>query len=402
MRVITPTTSAHGESAMLRSVPVAKQPGPPLSLTACFIHAHPQPRACIRRGPPPRSPPVIEEPVSPYKLPPATRSAVILSVFFFSWVALAALWVTKEARRIKREKEQLRALSNPEAGGEMVWLPSGKSTMGATDGAPDEQPLHDVRVAGFFMDKTEVTNEQFAKFVEATGYTTTAELAPTADAVPERREPGGLVFLPQLGWRHVPGANWRHPEGPQSDIVGREKSPVVQVSWEDAAAYARWAGKRLPTEAEWEYAARGGIMHAAYVWGTELQPGGRWLANVFPAREQLGHGAVDDLTRLLPAGSFPPNNYGLVDLAGNAAEWCADWYRPDYYKKSPHANPPGPESSEDPAEPGVPKRVARGGSYLSSETNGAAYRPGARMKAAPNYAASDLGFRCARSKPPEP
>ena len=356
-------------------------------------------RACIPRGPPPRSAAVTEDPVSPFKLPPAMRSAVILIVFFFSWFALFTLWVLNDARRIQREREQMRALSNPETGGEMLWLPPGKFTMGAVDGAPDEQPLHDVKVRGFFIDKTEVTNGQFARFVEATGHTTAAEWTPDASAPPERREAGGMVFLPQLGWRFVPGANWRHPEGPQSDIVGREKSPVVQVSWEDAAAYARWAGKRLPTEAEWEYAARGGIMHAAYIWGSELQPGGRWPANIFPAREQLGHGAPDDLTRLLPAGSFPPNNYGLLDMAGNAAEWCADWYRPDYYKKSPHANPPGPDSGEDPAEPGVPKRVIRGGSFLSSETNGAAYRPSARMKAAPDYAASDLGFRCARSKP---
>ena len=260
--------------------------------------------------------------------------------------------------------------------------------MGATNGAPDEQPLHDVRVRGFFMDKTEVTNGQFAKFVEATDYVTVAERTPVAGAPPERAQAGALVFLPTLGWRYVPGANWRHPVGPESDIAGREKFPVVQVCWEDAAAYAHWAGKRLPSEAEWEYAARGGIMHAAYVWGPELRPGGRSPANI----TQPGEPAA-----LMAAGNFA-NNYGLADMAGNVAEWCADWYRADFYKKSGHADPTGPESGEDPEEPGVPKRVARGGSYLSSETNGAAYRPSARMKAAPAYAASDLGFRCARSQ----
>ena len=172
-------------------------------------------------------------------------------VFFFSWFALATLWVLNDARRIKREKEQLRALNNPEAGGEMVWLPTGKITMGMTTGAPDAQPLHDVKVTGFFMDKTEVTNEQFAKFAAATGHVTAAEWTPDARVAGERSQAGGMVFRPQLGWRFVPGANWRHPEGPESSIVGREKAPVVQISWEDAAAYARWAGKRLPTEAEW-------------------------------------------------------------------------------------------------------------------------------------------------------
>ncbi len=323
-----------------------------------------------------------EDPASTFKLPPATRSAVILIVFFFSWFALTTLWVLHDAQRIRREREQTRAL-NGQGGGEMVWLPPGKFTMGATDGAPDELPLHDVRVRGFFMDKTEVTNAQFAKFAEATGYVTAAERS-----TPERAQAGALVFLPTLGWRFVPGACWRQPAGPESDLAGREKFPVVQVSWEDAAAYAQWAGKRLPSEAEWEYAARGGIMHAAYIWGTELRPGGRTPANV----TQPGEPAA-----LMAAGNFA-NNYGLADMAGNAAEWCADWYRADYYQKSGHADPPGPTDSADPDEPGVPKRVARGGSWLSSESNGAAYRPSARMKAAPTYAASDLGFRCARSQ----
>ena len=356
------------------------------------------PCACIRGGGAARFAAVPEDPAVVYKLPPATRSAVILVVFFFSWLALATLWVLNDARRIRREREQLRALNNSEAGGGMVLLPGGRVTMGQTDGAPDAQDLHDVKVSGFLMDKTEVTNEQFAKFVAATGHVTSAERKPDTGAPPERREAGGMVFRPQLGWRFVPGANWRHPEGPDSNIEGREKAPVVQVSWEDAAAYARWAGKRLPTEAEWEYAARGGMTHAAYVWGPELRPGGRWMANIFPAREQLGYGA-DDLTRLLPAGAFHPNNFGLVDMAGNAAEWCADWYGAGYYKKSPRANPSGPTAGDDSDEPGVAKRVVRGGSFLSSETNGAAYRPGARAKAAPDYTASDLGFRCARSKP---
>ena len=339
-----------------------------------------------------------EEPASIFKLPPATRSAVILVVFFFGWFALSTLWVLNDARRIKREKEQTRALNSQSASGEMVWVPAGRFTMGASDGTPDELPLHDVKVRGFFMDKTEVTNAQFARFVEAVGYVTYAERPPGAGAPVERAVAGAMVFRPTVGWRYVQGANWRHPEGPESDIAGREESPVVQVCWEDAAAYARWAGKRLPTEAEWEFAARGGIMHSAYVWGTELQPGGRWQANILPARMQFGHDAFGQVTGVLPAGSFSPNNYGLVDMAGNASEWCADWYGADFYKKSGHADPTGPAMGDEAYEPGVPVRVARGGSYLSSETNGAGYRPAARLKAAPDYAASDLGFRCARSK----
>ena len=349
---------------------------------------------------------MTEDSASAFKLPPATRSAVILLVFFFSWFVLTTLWVLNDARRIKREKEQARALSNQAGGGEMVWLAAGRFTMGQTDGAFDAQPLHDVKVPGFFMDKSEVTNLQFAKFVEATGYVTTAERPPDASAPPERQSAGGMVFtVPPSGstenpggWRYVPGANWRHPDGPQSDITGRDAYPVVQVSWDDAMAYAKWAGKRLPTEAEWEFAARGGIMHSAYAWGPEFTPGGRWMANFWQGRFPVEDTGTDQFKGLAPTGSFPENNYGLVDIVGNVSEWCADWYRPDFYKKSSHSNPLGPDSSEDPDEPGVPKRVARGGSFLSSETNGAAYRPGARWKAAPTYTASDLGFRCVRGK----
>ena len=333
------------------------------------------------------------DPASAFKLPPATRSAVILIVFFFAWFVLTTLWVLNDARRIKHEKDQARAVSGQAGGGEMVWIPPGKFTMGANDGAPDEQPLHDVRVRGFFMDKTEVTNGQFAKFVEATGYVTVAERKPAASAPPERQEPGAMVFW--IHWVYLPGVNWRHPTGADSDIAGSGKYPVVQVCWEDAAAYAKWAGKRLPTEAEWEYAARGGIMHAAYVWGPEPKPGERLPANVFGATER----AADDFGGTMPVGSFPPNNYGLADMAGNVWEWCADWYRADFYKKSGHDNPTGPASADEARdENGNALRVARGGSFLSGVDNGAGYRPAARLKAAPDYAASDLGFRCARSK----
>jgi formylglycine-generating enzyme required for sulfatase activity len=319
---------------------------------------------------------------------------VILIVFFFGWFALTTLWVLNDARRIRREREQTRAINSRSGAGDMVWIPPGKFTMGATDGGLDEQPLHDVKMRGFFIDRTEVTNTQFAQFVSATSYRTMAEREPAAGAT---QQAGGYVFKPGEGLRFVAGANWRHPEGPQSDLAGREDFPVVQICWEDALAYAKWAGKRLPTEAEWEYAARGGIMHAAFVWGTELKPGGRWQANVWQGRFPVEDSGEDGFKEVAPVGKFSPNNYGLADMAGNVWEWCADWYRADYYKSAGHDNPPGPDASEDPDEPGIPKRVARGGSFLSSETNGAGFRPAARMKAAPNYAAGDLGFRCARS-----
>jgi formylglycine-generating enzyme required for sulfatase activity len=351
----------------------------------------------------------VTEPRTPViSISPAFRSALIIGGLFFAFILLAVFGVLHEAQRIKREREQTKALNSQSSSGEMVWIPEGKITMGAIDGAPDEQPMHDVKVRGFWMDKTEVTNEQFARFVKETGYITVAERKPEiaegATVSPERREPGAWVFTPPKTadasseiWRYVPGANWRHPEGPASNIEGREKYPLVQVCWDDAAAFARWAGKRLPTEAEWEYAARGGTVHAPFIWGNELKPGGRWEGNIWQGRFPLEDTAEDGFAGLAPVGRYRTNDYGLADMAGNAWEWCADWYAATYYKKSPHANPPGPEKSDDPDEPSVPKRVARGGSYLSSETNGAGYRPSARRKAAPGYAACDLGFRCARS-----
>jgi formylglycine-generating enzyme required for sulfatase activity len=343
----------------------------------------------------------------PPLLSPAARSSAIIGGLFFAFITLATFGVLHEAQRIKTERERTRALNSQSSSGEMVWIPAGKMTMGAIDGAPDEQPMHDVKIRGFWIDKTEVTNEQFARFVKETGYVTVAERPPDAKvSAPDRQAPGALVFTPPKSvdaagsiWRFVPGANWRHPTGPDSNIEGRDKYPVVQVCWDDAAAFAQWAGKRLPTEAEWEYSARGGTMHARYVWGGDLKPGGRWEANVWQGRFPLEDTAEDGFAGLAPVGSFRTNDYGLADMAGNAWEWCADWYDATYYKKSPHANPPGPVQSNDPDEPSVPKRVVRGGSYLSSESNGMGYRPGARKKMAPREAACDVGFRCARSVP---
>jgi formylglycine-generating enzyme required for sulfatase activity len=271
-----------------------------------------------------------------------------------------------------------------------------------------------VRVDGFWMDRTEVTNRQFAAFVRATGYVTVAERELDPKDFPgvpsEKLVPGSVVFTPPKGpvplddflawWSYVPGASWRHPEGPNSSVEGRDEYPVVHVSFGDAQAYAEWARKRLPTEAEWEFAARGGLDRKRYVWGDELTPGGKWRVNNWQGRFPGQNVAADGYERLAPVGSFPANGFGLLDMAGNAWEWCSDWYRPGYEVtgSAPVVNPRGPTSSHDPMEPGVPKRVQRGGSFLCSDLYCTRYLPGARGKGDVDSGASHLGFRCV--KPP--
>lgn len=283
-----------------------------------------------------------------------------------------------------------------------VWIPGGEFTMG-DDEFPDAKPLHTVFVDGFWMDETEVTNAQFAWFVKQTGYRTLAELP--MDGVP----PGAFVFdgahCPEgeacrdcrNWWDYREGACWRHPEGPDSDLHGKENDPVVLIAWEDAAAYARWAGKRLPTEAEWERAARGGLERQRYYWGEELNPGGKWMTNIWQGRFPRKDEGDDGFAGLAPVGSFPPNGFGLYDMAGNVWEWCADWYRPDYYANSPKTNPQGPESSIDPDGRDEPKRVQRGGSFLCSDHYCVRYRAGARGQSEPKTGLSHTGFRCVRS-----
>lgn len=308
----------------------------------------------------------------------------------------------------------------------MIWISGGEFLMGTDDPTdlicgvpdrmPDARPIHPVLVDGFWIDETEVTNEQFAKFVEATGYVTVAERRPLQkdfpNVPPENLVPGSIVFHPPSHpvpltnhyqwWEYVPGASWRHPLGPGSDIKGRAKYPVVQIAWDDAAAFARWSGKRLPTEAEWEFAARGGLKQQPYPWGRELSPGGKWMANIYQGQFPVHDTALDGYAGIAPVGQFPPNGYGLYDMAGNVWEWCADWYRPDYYRSlvttNATVNPLGPSDSFDPGEPGVPKRVQRGGSFLCTDQYCTRYMVGSRGKGEPSSASNHLGFRCVRSK----
>jgi sulfatase modifying factor 1 len=289
----------------------------------------------------------------------------------------------------------------------MVWINGGKFLMGS-DEFPDSRPVHEVTVNGFFIDTHEVTNAQFAQFVAATKYKTVAErplnAADYPDVPADKLVPGSAVFTPtatqvSLGnplqwWNYVPEANWSQPEGKGSSIKGRENFPVVHVSHEDAAAYARWAGKRLPTEAEWEYAARGGKSDQKFYWGNELKPGNKWVANIYQGHFPDKNTKEDGYIGAAPVQSFPANAYGLYDMDGNVWEWCEDFYRPDAYRTSSATNPKGPSDSYDPDEPGAVKRVQRGGSFLCSDDYCIRYKAGSRGKGEVTSGSNNLGFRC--------
>jgi formylglycine-generating enzyme required for sulfatase activity len=282
---------------------------------------------------------------------------------------------------------------------------------------PDALPQHLVSVDGFWMDLTPVTNGEFARFVAATGYVTVAErpLDPRdfPGAPADKLVPGSVVFFtpatqpqglddPSKWWRYEPGANWKHPDGPKSSIKGRDQHPVVHVAFEDASAYAKWAGKRLPTEAEYEFAARGGLDRQLYSWGNEMNPERKAMANTWQGTFPSNDRGEDGYTGTSPVSVFPPNAFGLFDMGGNVWQWCSDWYRPDQYAADAGSgpivrNPQGPADSFDPQEPGAAKRVVRGGSYLCSEHFCTRYLVGSRGKAEISSGTSNLGFRLVRS-----
>ena len=321
---------------------------------------------------------------------------------------------TAAARPVKEAEQVAEKLAPPgPAPADMVWIPGGTFWMGGNDiTARDASPSHRVRVSGFWIDQTEVTNRGFAAFVASTGYVTVAERKPQAkdfpDAPPENLQAGSVVFTPPsepvpltnqfAWWSYVPGANWKHPEGPNSSIEGKDDFPVVHVCLEDVSTYAKWAGKRLPTEAEWENAARGGLDRKKYVWGDAIQPDGKPLMNSWQGRFPVQNLAIDGHAKVAPVARFPANGFGLYDTAGNVWEWCSDWYRPGYEVNGsdPVVDPQGPDSSHDPAEPRVPKRVHRGGSFLCTDEYCTAYLPGSRGKGAIDTGTSHLGFRCVK------
>jgi formylglycine-generating enzyme required for sulfatase activity len=306
-----------------------------------------------------------------------------------------------------------RAPVNPPADG-MTWIPGGTFWMGSNDHYPEEAPAHRVTVRGFWIDRYPVTNRDFDRFVRKTGYVTLAERPPDPaqypDARPDLLVPASAVFVapphrvdlanPYHWWKIVPGAAWRHPQGPGSSIRKKPDHPVVHLAWPDVEAYADWVGKQIPTEAEWEFAARGGLDGATYAWGEELTPEGRYLANTWQGEFPIQNTKADGYLGTAPVGRYPPNGYGLYDMIGNVWEWSSDWYA-DHSQLAPACctvvDPRGgdPERSIDSATgTRIPRKVMKGGSHLCAANYCRRYRPAARMPQAVDTSTSHLGFRC--------
>jgi len=292
----------------------------------------------------------------------------------------------------------------------MAWVPGGTFLMGSEDFYPEERPVHRAAVDGFWVDRHPVTNAEFRRFVKATGYMTVAERpleqADYPDADPALLVPGALVFRRTLGpvdlrdfrnwWAWVPGACWRHPEGPGSTLHGRERHPVVQVAYQDAAGYASWGGKAPTTETEWEFAARGGLDGAVFVWGDEFAPKGRMMANTWQGEFPWQNLLLDRYEGTSPVGRFPPNGYGLHDMAGNVWEWTTDYFAPSHPDEAarPCCVPRNPQVTAPVLEERIPRRVIKGGSHLCAPNYCLRYRPAARQGEAVDTATGHLGFRC--------
>jgi formylglycine-generating enzyme len=305
---------------------------------------------------------------------------------------------------------------------EMAWIPGGTFRMGSDRHYPEERPVHQVTVDGFWMDRHPVTNEEFARFVEATGHVTFAELPPNPEdypgALPEMLYAGSLVFVKPAGpvdrsqignwWQYMKGADWRHPQGPGSSLAGRERHPVVHIAYVDVEAYARWVGKELPSEAEWEFAARGGLDGATYAWGEQFMPEGRFMANTWQGEFPWQNRVEDGFEGTSPVETFPENGYGLYDMIGNVWEWTTDWYREGHATESSRPccgaeRPRGSTEAEsyDPAQPTIriPRKVLKGGSHLCAPNYCRRYRPAARFPEPVDTSACHVGFRCILRKP---
>ena len=299
----------------------------------------------------------------------------------------------------------------------MIWIPGGTYRMGSEQHYPEERPVQRVSVDGFWMDRTPVTNRTFEEFVRASGHVTFAEIPPNAadypGAKPEMLKPGALVFIKpphrvdlrnfQNWWHFIFGADWRHPRGPNTSLDGLAQHPVVHIAYTDAEAYAKWAGKALPTEAEWEFAARGGLEDTEYAWGNDLKPDGKLMANFWQGEFPWQNLVEDGFEGTSPVGSFPANGYGLVDTIGNVWEWTTDWYTPRSGSEpikaccTPH-NPRGGKEADsyDPRQPEIriPRKVIKGGSHLCAPNYCRRYRPAARFPEPIDTSTCHLGFRC--------
>ena len=337
-------------------------------------------------------------------------------IFKVIFLLITVIFVSCDSK-LKTQKNELKKDG-------MVFIEGGKFLMGGDndEARSDEYPKHSVEISSFWMDETEVTNAQFKKFIDETGYTTTAERKINWDEIKSALPPGtpkpndsllepaSLVFKEyetknlndySNWWSLVRNANWRQPFGPDSNITGKENYPVVHVSWEDAQAYCEWAGKRLPTEAEFEYASRGGKLNNIYSWGNEKIDVKEIKANSWNGSFPSKNTVLDKFYYSAPVKSFSPNGYGLYDMGGNVWEWCSDWYHSNYYSMLPKSgtlNPKGPDTSYDPIEPFSQKKVIRGGSFLCNDSYCSGYRNAARMKTTPDSSSLHTGFRTVYSE----